>query len=96
LISSGAKKSQNNEIAYKVAYLLKHLNQYASNETAVMTSVNLHILNNLTKQLSPSKKTVNQIKRQVYAFAPIKETQNIVDNGNWSSQTRLNGVQVND
>ena len=96
LISSGAKKSQNNDIAYKVAYLLKHLNQYASNETAVMTSVNLHILNNLTKQLSPSKKTVNQIKRQVYAFAPIKETQNIVDNGNWSSKTHLNGVQVND
>lgn len=96
LISSGAKKNQNNDIAYKVAYLLKHLNQYASNETAVMTSINLYVLNNLTKQLSPSKTIVNQIKRQIHAFAPIKETKNIVDNGNWSSQTRLNGVQVND
>jgi hypothetical protein len=96
LISSGAQKNQNNEIAYKVALLLQHLNQYATNETASTTSVNLHMLNNLTEQLSPSKNVAVQIKKQVHAFAPMKETLNIFDNGNWSSETRLNGVQVND
>ncbi|WP_146029917.1 hypothetical protein [Vibrio diazotrophicus] len=91
LLKLGAKKEANDYIAYKVAFLIRHIHQYVSKETANNLSFDINTLYSMQNELRPPTKLANSIEKQIKAIAQIASQRTTLKDGVMTIENFING-----